>query len=120
MKIIYDNKGRVTEVIGSGENGTLTEQEFDLFKFTLKCRSDEETIKQISVKAASAIKDISWAVTSIAVGRENQRKVVDYFADGYDPALDGLDITGPKDEETSKPWQQHFDIINKSAADAKN
>ena len=36
MKIIYDNKGRVTEVIGSGENGTLTEQEFDLFKFTLK------------------------------------------------------------------------------------
>ena len=43
MKIIYDNKGRVTEVIGSSENGTLTEQEFDLFKFTLKCRSDEET-----------------------------------------------------------------------------
>lgn len=101
MKIIYDNKGRVTEVIGSGENGTLTEQEYDMFKFTLKCRSDEETIKQISVKAASAIKDISLAVTSIAFGPENQRKVVDYFADGYDPALDGLDlITEPKDEET--------------------
>ena len=49
-KIIYDNKGRVTEVIGSGENGTLTEQEYDMCKFTLKCRSDEETIKQISVK----------------------------------------------------------------------
>ena len=120
MKIIYDNKGRVTEVIGSGENGTLTEQEFDMFKFTLKCRSDEETIKQISVKAASAIKDISLAVTSIAFGQDNQRKVIDYFVDGYDSALDGLDLTGPKDEETSKPWQQHLDIINKSAADTKN
>ena len=100
MKIIYDNKGRVTEVIGSGENRSLTKQEYDIFKFTLKCRSDEETIRQISVKAASAIKDISLAVTSIAFGPENQRKVVDYFADGYDPALDGLDLTGSKDEET--------------------
>lgn len=97
MKIIYDNKDHVTEVIGSGENGTLTEQEFDLFKFTLKCRSDEETIKQISVKAASAIKDISLAVTSIAFGPENQRKVVDYFADG-------LDLTGLKNEEETKPF----------------
>lgn len=113
MKIIYDNKGRVTEVIGSGENGTLTEQEFDLFKFTLKCRSDEETIKQISVKAASAIKDISLVVTSIAFGPENQRKVVDYFADGYDPALDGLDLTGPKDEEETKPF-------TKTLTDSKN
>ena len=98
MKIIYDNKGRVTEVIGSGENGTLTEQEFDMFKFTLKCRSDEETIKRISMKAASAIKDISLAVTSIAFEQDNQRKMIDYFADGYfadgyDPALDGLDLT---------------------------
>lgn len=100
MKIIYDNKGRVTEVIGSGENGTLTEQEYDMFKFTLKCRSDEETIKQISVKAASAIKDISLAVTSIAFGQDNQRKVIDYLVDGCDPALDSLDLTGPKDEET--------------------
>ena len=97
MEIIYDEQGRVKKIIGSGENGTLTEQEFDLFKFTLKCRSDEETIKQISVKAASAIKDISLAVTSIAFRPENQRKVVDYFADGYDPALDGLDLTGSKD-----------------------
>ena len=104
MKIIYDNKGRVTEVIGSAENGTLTEQEFDMFKFTLKCRSDEETIKQISVKAASAIKDISLAVTSIAFGQDNQRKMIDYFADDYDPALDGLDLTRPKDEEEVKPF----------------
>lgn len=104
MKIIYDNKGRVTEVIGSGENGSLTEQEFDLFKYTLKCKSDEETIKQISVKAASAIKDISLAVTSIAFGGDNQRKVVDYMIDNYDPTtLDGLDLTGPKDEEETKP-----------------
>ena len=104
MKISYDNTGRVTEVIGSGENGTLTEQEFDMFKYTLKCRSEEETIKQISMKAASAIKDISLAVTSIAFGQDNQRKVVDYFADGYDPALDGLDLTEPKDEEETKPF----------------
>ena len=97
MKIIYDNKGRVTEVIGSGKNGELTEQEFDMFKFTLKCRSDEETIKQISVKAASAIKDISLAVTSIAFGQDNQRKVIDYFVDGYD-------LTGPKNEEETKPF----------------
>ena len=65
------------------------------------------------MKAASAIKDISLAVTSIAFGPENQRKVVDYFADGYDPALDGLDLTGPKDEEETKPF-------TKTLTDSKN
>ena len=32
MKIVYDNKGRVTEVIGSGENGDLTTNEVSAFK----------------------------------------------------------------------------------------
>ena len=32
MKIIYDEQGRVTEVIGSGENGGLKEGEVEAFK----------------------------------------------------------------------------------------
>lgn len=32
MKITYDEQGRVTEVVGSGENGELKESEVEIFK----------------------------------------------------------------------------------------
>ena len=42
MKISFGPNDYV-EMIGSNENGELTKQEFDMFKYTLKCRSEEET-----------------------------------------------------------------------------
>ena len=125
MKIAFGPNDYV-EMCGSGENGSLTEQEFELFKSSVnkffderrekleqdrlrleqeKNKINQKNIKEISTHCSEIIKNVCCAasIVSSSSNRDIQEKMIDYFVDGYDPALDDLDLTGPKDEETSKP-----------------
>ena len=116
MKISFGPNDYV-EMIGSGENGTLTEQEFELFKSSVnkffderrekleqeKNKINQKNIKEISTRCSEIVKNVCYAVSIASSDHDIQEKVIDYFADGYDPALDGLDLTEPKDEEETKP-----------------
>ena len=113
MKIAFGPNDYV-EMIGSGENGSLTEQEFELFKSSVnkffderkekleqeKNKINQKNIKEISTRCSEIVKNVCYAVSITSSDHDIQEKVIDYFVDGYDPALDGLDLTGPKDEET--------------------
>ena len=116
MKIAFGPNDYV-EMIGSGENGSLTEQEFELFKSSVnkffderkekleqeKNKINQKNIKEISTRCSEIVKNVCYAVSITSSDHDIQEKVIDYFVDGYDPALDGLDLTGPKDEEKTKP-----------------
>ena len=105
------------EMIGSGENGSLTEQEFELFKSSVnkffderkekleqeKNKINQKNIKEISTRCSEIVKNVCYAVSITSSDHDIQEKVIDYFVDGYDPTLDNLDLTGPKDEEETKP-----------------
>ena len=113
MKIAFGPNDYV-EMIGSGENGSLTEQEFELFKSSVnkffderkekleqeKNKINQKNIKEISTRCSEIVKNVCYAVSITSSDHDIQEKVIDYFVDGYDSALDGLDLTGPKDEET--------------------
>lgn len=113
MKIAFGPNDYV-EMIGSGENGSLTEQEFELFKSSVnkffderkekleqeKNKINQKNIKEISTRCSEIVKNVCYAASITSSDHDIQEKVIDYFVDGYDPALDGLDLTGPKDEET--------------------
>lgn len=125
MKIAFGPNDYV-EMIGSGENGSLTEQEFELFKSSVnkffderkekleqeKNKINQKNIKEISTRCSEIVKNVCYAVSITSSDHDIQEKVIDYFVDGYDPALDGLDLTGPKEEET-KPF-------TKTLTDSKN
>ena len=116
MKIAFGPNDYV-EMIGSGENGSLTEQEFELFKSSVnkffderkekleqeKNKINQKNIKEISTRCSEIVKNVCYAVSITSSDHDIQEKVIDYFVDGYDPALDGLDLTEPKDEEETKP-----------------
>lgn len=116
MKIAFEPNDYV-EMIGSGENGSLTEQEFELFKSSVnkffderkekleqgKNKINQKNIKEISTRCSEIVKNVCYAVSITSSDHDIQEKVIDYFVDGYDPALDGLDLTGSKDEEKTKP-----------------
>ena len=116
MKIAFGPNDYV-EMIGSGENGSLTEQEFELFKSSVnkffderkekleqeKNKINQKNIKEISTRCSEIVKNVCYAVSITSSDHDIQEKVIDYFVDGYDPALDGLDLTGSKDEEKTKP-----------------
>ena len=115
MKIAFGPNDYV-EMIGSGENGSLTEQEFELFKSSVnkffderkekleqeKNKINQKNIKEISTRCSEIVKNVCYAVSITSSDHDIQEKVIDYFVDGYDPALDGLDLTRPKDEETKQ------------------
>lgn len=117
MKIAFGPNDYV-EMIGSGENGSLTEQEFELFKSSVnkffderkekleqeKNKINQKNIKEISTRCSEIVKNVCYAVSITSSDHDIQEKVIDYFVDGYDPALDGIDLTGPKDEEETKPF----------------
>lgn len=137
MKIAFGPNDYV-EMIGSGENGELTEKEFELFNSSvnkffderkekleqdrLKLEQDrikleqetnkitQKNIKEISTRCSEIAKSVCYAVaiTSLSNNHDVQGKLTDYLVDGYDPALDGLDLTGPKDEEETKPESKPF------------
>ena len=116
MKIAFGPNDYV-EMIGSGENGSLTEQEFELFKSSVnkffderkekleqeKNKINQKNIKEISTRCSEIVKNVCYAVSITSSDHDIQEKVIDYFVDGYDPALNGLDLTEPKDEEETKP-----------------
>lgn len=131
MKIAFGPNDYI-EMSGSGENGSLTEQEFELFKSSVNKFFDErrekleqdrlkleqeknkitqKNIKEISTHCSEIIKNVCCAASIVSSDHTIQEKMIDYFVDGYDPALDGLDLTGPKDEEETKP---------ETPADSKN
>ena len=115
MKIAFGPNDYV-EMIGSGENGSLTEQEFELFKSSVnkffderkekleqeKNKINQKNIKEISTRCSEIVKNVCYAVSITSSDHDIQEKVIDYFVDGYDPALDDLYLTGPKDEETKQ------------------
>lgn len=117
MKIAFGPNDYV-EMVGSGENGSLTEQEFELFKSSVnkffderkekleqeKNKINQKNIKEISTRCSEIVKNVCYAVSITSSDHDIQEKVIDYFVDGYDPALDGLDLTGPKDEEETKQF----------------
>ena len=116
MKIAFGPNDYV-EMIGSGENGSLTEQEFELFKSSVnkffderkekleqeKNKINQKNIKEISTRCSEIVKNVCYAVSITSSDHDIQEKVIDYFVDGYDPALNGMDLTEPKDEEETKP-----------------
>ena len=124
MKIAFGPNDYI-EMCGSGENGSLTEQEFELFKSSVnkffderrekleqdrlkleqeKNKINQKNIKEISTHCSEIIKNVCCAASIVSSSnRDIQEKMIDYFVDGYDPALDDLNLTGPKDEEETKP-----------------
>ena len=56
MKISFGPNDYV-EMIGSGENGSLTEQELDIFKFAIERRIELEEVKLKSKTPAKSSKD---------------------------------------------------------------
>ena len=70
----------------------------------------QKNIKEISTRCSEIAKSVCYAVaiTSLSNNHDVQGKLTDYLVDGYDPALDGLDLTGPKDEEETKPESKPF------------
>ena len=56
MKIAFGPNDYV-EMVGSGECGTLTEQELDIFKFAIECRIELEEAKLKSKAPAKSSKD---------------------------------------------------------------
>lgn len=125
MKIAFGPNDYV-EMVGSGENGSLTEQEFELFKSSVnkffderkekleqeKNKINQKNIKEISTRCSEIVKNVCYAVSITSSDHDIQEKVIDYFVDGYDPALDGLDLTGPKDEETKPKTPTSSNSLN--------
>ena len=56
MKIAFGPNDYV-EMCGSGENGSLTEQELDIFKFAIERRIELEEVKLKSKTPAKSSKD---------------------------------------------------------------
>ena len=50
MKLIYDEQGRLSEILGSGENGDLTTNEVSAFKHTWIMKKNPKKNKWITVK----------------------------------------------------------------------
>ena len=59
MKLIYDNKGRLSEILGSGENGSFKEGEVEIFNNYINkmIEADKELKKQAIDKEAEIQKE---------------------------------------------------------------
>ena len=62
MKLIYDEKGRLSEILGSGENGDLTTNEANAFKTFME--NEEKYREKLLVEDINACKEIGIEAVS--------------------------------------------------------